>query len=165
MSLRWGVLSTARINRQVIPGLQAAGGQRGERDRQPRPGARRPTRPREFGIPGAHGSYEALLADPEIDAVYVPLPNALHLPWAERALEAGKHVLCEKPLGRRSGEVERAFALAERADRLLMEAFMYRHHPQTEMLLALLADGPDRRAARDHGELRLQPAGRAEHPA
>jgi D-xylose 1-dehydrogenase (NADP+, D-xylono-1,5-lactone-forming) len=140
VSLRWGVLSTARINRQVIPGLQTAEGSEvmaiASRDRAAATDAAQ-----EYGIPGAHGSYAALLADPEIDAVYIPLPNALHLPWAERALEAGKHVLCEKPLGRRSGEVERAFELAERTDRLLMEGFMYRHHPQTETLLGLVAEG------------------------
>src|SRR5947209_12108795 len=127
MSLHWGNLSTARINRRVIPGLLAAEGNEvaaiASRD-----GRRGADAAREFGIPRVHESYAALLADAEVDAVYIPLPNAMHLPWAERAIEAGKHVLCEKPLGRRSGEAEHAFALAQRADRLLMEAFMYRHH-------------------------------------
>ena len=140
MSLHWGILSTARINRKVIPGLLAAEGNEvvaiASRD-----GQRGAEAAREFGIPRVHGSYEALLADPEIDAVYIPLPNAMHLEWAEQAIEAGKHVLCEKPLSRRSGEAERAFALAERSGRVLMEAFMYRHHPQTEMLLALAGEG------------------------
>jgi xylose dehydrogenase (NAD/NADP) len=140
VSLHWGILSTARINRTVIPGLLAAEGNEvvaiASRD-----GRRAAQMAHEFGIPRVHDSYEALLADPEVDAVYVPLPNALHLPWAEQAIGAGKHVLCEKPLGRRSREAEQTFALAQRADRLLMEAFMYRHHPQTETLLALAEEG------------------------
>src|SRR5919199_1232181 len=88
--------------------------------------------------PRAHGSYEALLEDPDVEAVYVSLPNSLHVPWSIRALEAGKHVLCEKPLDRRPEEVERAFDAAERAGRILMEAFMYRHNPQTRRLKELL---------------------------
>jgi predicted dehydrogenase len=140
VSLHWGILSTARINHKVIPGLLAAEGNEvvaiASRD-----GGRAQELAGDFGIPRVHESYAALLADPEIDAVYIPLPNAMHLPWAEQAIEAGKHVLCEKPLGRRSVEAEHAFALAERADRLLMEAFMYRHHPQTETLLELAAQG------------------------
>jgi len=95
----------------------------------------------ERGIPRVHGSYEALLADADVDAVYVPLPNALHLPWALRALEAGKHVLCEKPLSARAADVEAAFDVAERCGRLLMEAFMWRYHPATEALARLVADG------------------------
>ena len=102
----------------------------------------------EHGIGRAHGSYEALLADPEVDAVYVPLPNSLHVEWSIRALEAGKHVLCEKPLTRRPEEAEAAFDAAERAGRVLAEAFMWRHHPQARRLRELVA----RRAI---GELRL----------
>ena len=103
---------------------------------------------REHGIPHAHGSYEALLDDDDVEAVYISLPNSLHVPWSIRALEAGKHVLCEKPLDRRPGEVERAFDAADGAGRILMEAFMYRHHPQTKRLAELVADGAI-------GELRL----------
>jgi predicted dehydrogenase len=96
---------------------------------------------RENRIARALGGYDALLADPEVEAVYISLPNSLHLEWTVRALEAGKHVLCEKPLGRRAAEVEAAFDVAERQDRLLMEAFMYRHHPQTRRLTELVASG------------------------
>ena len=95
----------------------------------------------EHGIPIAHGSYEALLADETIDVVYVSTPNALHLPWVARALTAGKHVLCEKPIGRVAADVQVAFALAARHDLVLAEAFMYRHHPQTEELRRLIEDG------------------------
>jgi xylose dehydrogenase (NAD/NADP) len=90
-------------------------------------------------IPRAYGSYEALLADPEIEAVYVSLPNSLHIEWSVLALDAGKHVICEKPLDRRLTEVERAFDTADRAGRILAEAFMYRHHPQTALLAELAA--------------------------
>jgi xylose dehydrogenase (NAD/NADP) len=93
------------------------------------------------GPPRPHGSYEALLADDDVDAIYVPLPNSLHLPWSVRALEAGKHVLCEKPLSRRAADVEEAFDVAERSGRVLMEAFMWRYHPQTETLVSLVRDG------------------------
>ena len=102
----------------------------------------------EHGIPRAHGSYEALLADPEVDAVYVPLPNALHVPWSIRALEAGRHVLCEKPLARRAADAEAAFDAAERAGRVLMEGMMWRLHPRVETLgrLAREAVGEPRTA-------------------
>src|SRR6059058_3123661 len=79
----------------------------------------------ERGIPCAYGSYEELLADPKLDAIYNPLPNGMHMEWSTRALEAGKHVLCEKPLGRRPDEVERAFGVAEREGLVLTEAFMW----------------------------------------
>ena len=96
---------------------------------------------REHGIERALDSYEALLADPEVEVVYIPLPNSMHIDWSLQALEAGKHVLCEKPLSRRTSEVDRAFDVAEREGRFLMEAFMYRHHPQTECLVQMVREG------------------------
>ncbi|MDQ3723989.1 MAG: Gfo/Idh/MocA family oxidoreductase [Actinomycetota bacterium] len=93
------------------------------------------------GIPRAHGSYEALLADAAIDAVYIPLPNSMHADWTVRALQAGKHVLCEKPMDRRPEQVERAFDVAEQHGLVLSEAFMWRHNPQTRSLRDLLDAG------------------------
>jgi xylose dehydrogenase (NAD/NADP) len=87
------------------------------------------------GIPRAYGSYEAMLADPDVEAVYICVPNSLHHPWTMRALAAGKHVLCEKPYSRKPAEVEEAWDAAERAGLLLMEAFMWRHTPQTQHLV------------------------------
>jgi predicted dehydrogenase len=138
--MRWGLLSTANINRKLLGGAQetdeAAVVAVASRDRSRAEGFAR-----EHGIERAHGSYEALLEDLEVDAVYNPLPNSLHVPWTVRALEAGKHVLCEKPLTRRPAEAEQAFAAAERAGRVLEEAFMWRHHPQALRLRALLDEG------------------------
>ena len=138
--VRWGLLSTAKIARAILGGARETAAAEvvavASRDRE-RAGAFAT----EHGIPRAHGSYEALLEDPDVEAVYVPLPNSMHLPWAVRALEAGKHVLCEKPLSRRAAEVEAAFAAAARADRLLMEGFMWRYHPQTERVVALVREG------------------------
>ncbi len=135
--IRLGLLSTARINDLLLRGARAS-----ERVRVVAVASRDPTRARAYaaarGIARAHGSYEALLADPEVDAVYVSLPNALHHEWTMRALEAGKHVLCEKPYSRYPTEVEEAFAAAERAGLVLSEAFMWRHHPQTARLVELL---------------------------
>jgi xylose dehydrogenase (NAD/NADP) len=136
--VRWGVLSTARINQKVIPGLQAAGEVVTIASRDAGQAA---AAAQEFGIPGTHASYEALLADESVEAVYIPLPNSLHVPWTVRALEAGRHVLCEKPLGRHADAVEQTFATAEQHGRILMEAFMYRHHPQIERLLQIVASG------------------------
>ena len=128
--VKWGILSTARINDLFIAGARQSAaieiGAVASRERE-----RVEAYARERGIERAHASYEALLADPEIEVLYVSLPNSFHAEWSIRALEAGKHVLCEKPLARRVEDVERAFETAERADRFLMEAFMYRHHPQT----------------------------------
>jgi len=135
-AVRWGILSTARINRKLLAGARLARGVEvvavGSRDRE-----RGEAFAAEHGIPRVHGSYDELLADPDVEAVYIPLPNALHVPWSVRAMEAGKHVLCEKPLARRAAEVEAAFDAAERTGRLLMEAFMWRFHPQTQALVRL----------------------------
>ena len=140
MGVAWGLLSTAHINRLVLAGAR-------ESDRvhvsgvASRDGKRAEEYASEHGIERAYGSYEDLLADPDIEAVYISLPNSLHVEWSIKALEAGKHVLCEKPLSRRAEEVEQAFAVAERTGRFLMEAFMYRHHPQTAKLKELVDGG------------------------
>jgi D-xylose 1-dehydrogenase (NADP+, D-xylono-1,5-lactone-forming) len=143
----WGLLSTARINDALLAGAALSDRVRvaavASRDL-----ARAEAYARERGIERAYGSYEALIADPEIEAVYIGLPNGLHVEWSIRALEAGKHVLCEKVLDKRADRVAEAFDTAERADRFLMEGFMYRHHPQTKRLAELVADGAI-------GELRL----------
>jgi D-xylose 1-dehydrogenase (NADP+, D-xylono-1,5-lactone-forming) len=138
--VRWGVLSTARINEKVLAGAGASD-QVDVLAVASRTQAGAEAYAREHGIERAHGSYEALLADPDVEAVYVSLPNSLHVEWAIRALEAGKHVLCEKPLSRRAAEAERAFDVARSSGRLLMEAFMYRHNPQTARLVELIEEG------------------------
>jgi predicted dehydrogenase len=145
--VKWGIVSTADINSKVIPGAQAS-------EKVDLVGVASRTQGRadayaaEWGIPRAYGSYESLLADPEIEAVYISLPNTLHVEWTIRALDAGKHVLCEKPLTRHPTDAEVAFDAAERNGRLLMEAFMYRHNPQTARLVELVRSGAV-------GELRL----------
>jgi D-xylose 1-dehydrogenase (NADP+, D-xylono-1,5-lactone-forming) len=140
MSTKWGIMSTAHINRLVLAGARESDRVDvvavASRDRE-----RAEAYARENQIERAHGSYESLLADPDVEAVYISLPNSLHVEWSVRALEAGKHVLCEKPLDRRPAEVERAFDAAERAGRLLTEAFMYRHSPQTARLRELVDGG------------------------
>jgi D-xylose 1-dehydrogenase (NADP+, D-xylono-1,5-lactone-forming) len=138
--VRWGLLSTARINEAIING--AAQTEAAEIVAvASREQARADEYAREHGIERAHGTYEALLEDDGVDVVYISLPNSLHVEWSIRALEAGKHVLCEKPMDRRPEEVERAFDAAERSERLLMEAFMYRHHPQTKKLKEIVESG------------------------
>jgi xylose dehydrogenase (NAD/NADP) len=137
MALRWGILSTAHITDKLLgSGTDQEFVAVGSRD-----AARAEAYAREKGIPRAHGSYEALLADPEVDAIYIPLPNSMHVEWSIRALEAGKHVLCEKPLSRHPEDVERAFDVAERERRVLAEAFMWRHHPQVARTRELLDAG------------------------
>jgi len=136
----WGIISTADINQKLIPGAQ-------ESPRvdlvavASRDQGRAEKFAKEWGIERAYGSYEALLADADIEAVYIPLPNSMHVDWSIRALEAGKHVLCEKPMSRHPEEVEAAFDAAERAGRHLSEAFMYRHNPQTKRLRQLIDEG------------------------
>ena len=138
--VRWGILSTADINRKVIPGAHAS-----DKVELLAVASRSQTRAdayaREWEIPRAYGSYEALLADPDVEAVYVSLPNTLHVEWSIAALDAGKHVLCEKPLTRHPDDVTAAFDAAERNGRFLMEAFMYRHNPQTKRLRELVDAG------------------------
>jgi xylose dehydrogenase (NAD/NADP) len=163
MALRWGILSTANINDKLLD----SGSDQEFVAVASRDGARAEAYAREKGIARAHGSYEALLADPDVEAIYNPLPNALHVEWSIRALEAGKHVLCEKPLSRRPEDVERAFEVAEGEGRVLAEAFMWRHHPQVARARQLLDDGAigDLRVIRAHfafraadpDDIRLQP--------
>ena len=145
--VKWGILSTANINRKVIPGAHAsekvelaAVASRGQ--------AKADAYASEWKIPRAYGSYDDLLADPEIEAVYISLPNTLHCEWSIKAMEAGKHVLCEKPLSRDPDEVAKTFDAAERTGMLMSEAFMWRHNPQTKKLKELVDGGAI-------GELRL----------
>jgi xylose dehydrogenase (NAD/NADP) len=145
--VRWGIISTAKINERVLPELRqssqvellaVASRSQESADRYAA----------QEGIPRAYGSYEELLADQDVEAVYIPLPNSMHVEWSLKALEAGKHVLCEKPMSRRAPEVERAFDAADRVGRILSEGFMYRHHPQTRQAKALVEAG-------EIGELRV----------
>jgi predicted dehydrogenase len=138
--VRWGVLSTANINRKVVPATQAADRcvvvAIGSRDR-----TRAEAAASEFEIARAYGSYEEVLADPEVDAIYNPLPNDLHERWTIAAAEAGKHVLCEKPLAMNAAEAERMIAACDAAGVLLMEAFMYRLHPSWVAVREIVASG------------------------
>jgi xylose dehydrogenase (NAD/NADP) len=146
-NLRWGLLSTARINRALIPPLQSS-----KRNQLTVVASRNQAKANEYArqwnIPCAYGSYEALLADPEIDVIYNSLPNSLHAEWTIRAVEAGKHVLCEKPLAISTAEVDAVAAAAQTHGKIVAEAFMYRHHPQTLKIKELVDSGTI-------GELRL----------
>jgi predicted dehydrogenase len=140
--VRWGVLSTANIGTEkVIPAMQQGKSCdivaiSSRQLNKAQAAARR------LGTPKAYGSYEELLADPEIDAVYNPLPNHLHVPWSIKALEAGKHVLCEKPIGLTAAEGRQLLDAAHKRPRLkVMEAFMYRHHPQWRRARQLVTEG------------------------
>jgi xylose dehydrogenase (NAD/NADP) len=138
--LRWGLLSTARINRALIPAIRASA--RGALVAvASRDAAHAEAYAREWDIPRAYGSYEALLAAPDVDVIYNPLPNHLHADWSIRALGAGKHVLCEKPFALSVDDVDAMFAAARRAGRVLTEAFMYRHHPRIQRARELACDG------------------------
>ncbi len=139
--LRWGILSTAKIAREkVIPGIRRADRCRvvalASRDE-----ARGIAVAAELGIPRVHDSYEGLLADPDVDAVYVPLPNHLHAEWTIAAVTAGKHVLCEKPLAMTAADAQRMVDAARAAGVLLQEAFMYRIHPSWVAVRDLVASG------------------------
>ena len=139
-AVKWGIISTADINRKLLAGAALSADVDvvavGSRDL-----GRARAFADEHAIPAAYGSYEELLADPAVEAIYNPLPNTMHCEWSIRALEAGKHVLCEKPMSSSIAEVEQAFAVAERTGLHLTEAFMYRHHPQAKRLAALVAEG------------------------
>ena len=136
----WGIISTADINRLVIPPAQespkvdlvAVASRTQERADE---------YARTWDIRRAYGSYEALLADPEVECVYISLPNTMHAEWSIASVEAGKHVLCEKPFTRHPEEVTASWDAADRAGKLLSEAFMYRHNPQTKKLRALIDEG------------------------
>jgi D-xylose 1-dehydrogenase (NADP+, D-xylono-1,5-lactone-forming) len=163
--MRLGLLSTAQINGLLVAGAHEADGVEvvaiGSRERR-----RAEAQARELGVPRAHSSYEELLADPDVDAVYVALPNSLHVEWSLRALDAGRHVLCEKPLSRHPDDVTRAFDAAERGGLVLAEGFMWRHHPQAQRLLELLEQIGELRLIRASfsflleggGDVRLQEA-------
>jgi predicted dehydrogenase len=140
-SLTWGVMGTGMIATDfVIPAMQqsahcrvlAVASRDGERARRTADG---------LGVERAYGSYEELLADPQIDAVYNPLPNHLHVPWTVRAAESGKHVLCEKPIALTAAEAETLIAVRDRTGRLVQEAFMVRTHPQWTTVRDLVAAG------------------------
>lgn len=140
--VRWGVLSTARIGvEKVIPAMQlseycdiAAIASRSLEKAQ--------VVAEQLVIPKAYSSYEELLADSDVDAVYIPLPNHLHVPWSIRALDAGKHVLCEKPIGLTAAEAQKLLDVARKQTQLkVMEAFMYRHHPQWQRVRQLVVEG------------------------
>ena len=138
--VRWGLLSTANINKALLGPLRQA--ERSElvavasRDQ-----AKAQAYAQEHGIARAYGSYEALLADPEVDAIYNPLPNLLHREWTVKAATAGKHVLCEKPLVTTLADFDAVTQAAERYGVVIFEAFMYLHHPQTQMVLETVRSG------------------------
>jgi len=140
-TVRWGILSTADIGvRKVIPGIRKAArcevvaiaSRDGEQARAVAD---------QLGIPSAHASYEALLADPGVDAVYIPLPNHMHMDWTIAALRAGKHVLCEKPLAMTADDAQRMVDVAHETGLHLMEAFMYRQHPSWVAAVDLVDSG------------------------
>ncbi len=139
--LRWGVLSTANIGRAAVnPAIQSASN--GELVAvASRDGDRARAFADDHGIPTAHASYEALLEDESVDALYIPLPNSMHLTWTIRALQAGKHVLCEKPLGLSAAECREMQIVADQHSVHLMEAFMYRFHPRIDRTVEMLRAG------------------------
>ena len=138
--LNWGIIGTARINRSLIPPLRLS-----MRNKLLGVASRDAEKARAYaaerGIPKSYGSYEALLADDDIDVVYIPLPNRLHAEWAIKAAQAGKHVLCEKPLALTVEEVDKMTLAAQDAGTILMEAFMYRFHARTLKVKSLVEEG------------------------
>jgi len=142
--VQWGVLGAANIAlKKVIPAMQ-----RGELSRVTAIASRDMNKARQaaeqLGIRKAYGTYEELLADPEVEAVYNPLPNHLHVPWSIKAAEAGKHVLCEKPIGLTAGEARTLLEVRDRTGVKIEEAFMVRSHPQWICVLELIKKGRNR---------------------
>ncbi len=140
-ALRWGILGCARISRRgLIPGIKES--QTGTLlTLASRDGTTASDWAREFNIPKAAGSYEEVLADPEIDAVYIPLPNELHKPWVFAAADAGKHILCEKPLALNAAEAREMAAHCKERGVILMEAFMWRQQPRSAAIKKLVKEG------------------------
>jgi predicted dehydrogenase len=138
--IRWGLLSTANINRRLIPAIRAS-----ERGELTAVASRSMENARAYAqqweIPLAFGSYQEMLASDQVDAVYISLPNHLHAEWSIRALQAGKHVLCEKPLATSVQDVDRMIAARHSTGKVLAEAFMYLHHPQTTITRQWLLEG------------------------
>lgn len=139
-SLRWGLLSTARINRALIPPIRKS-----KRSQLLAVASRSKESADEFAqtwqIPRTHPTYEALLEDPEIDVIYNPLPNSMHAEWSIKAVQAGKHVLCEKPLATSLEEVDAMQTASLQTGKVVTEAFMYRHHPQTLQAKEIIDSG------------------------
>ena len=149
-TLRWGLLSTARINKALIPPLQLS-----KRNKLLAVASRSQEKAdayaREKKIKRAYGSYEALLADPEIDVIYNPLPNHLHAEWTIKAVEAGKHVLCEKPMALSLDEVDAMAAAAQKHGRIVAEAFAYRSHPEMQKIKEIIDSGKLGKVKMVHG--------------
>lgn len=138
--VRWGLLSTANINRRVIPAIRQSA--RGELTAvASRSQESADSYAHHWDIPHTFASYEEMLAADVVDAVYIPLPNHLHAEWTIRALQAGKHVLCEKPFALTLADVDRMIAAAQATGLVLAEAFMYRHHPQMKLVGEFVQDG------------------------
>lgn len=166
--LQFGIMATGNIANQFCNGVRgarrctlAAVGSRSE--------ASAKAFAEKFAIPAAHGSYDALIRDDHVDAIYLSLPNSMHHEWTIKALRAGKHVLCEKPMAVTVNEVQEMFDEARRAKRSLVEAFMYVSHPQTSQMLQAVSDGAigqlrlirtsfSFRTKRVEGNIRFQPA-------
>ena len=162
--VKWGVIGVADIaTGKVIPGMQ-----RGELCEiaaiASRDMSRAKKAAKELGIAKAYGSYEELIADPDIEAIYNPLPNELHVPWTERALAAGKHVLCEKPIALNADEAERLIVARDKSGRLVTEAFMVRFHPQWRRAREIVRAGGIGEVSADPDAVRLSPARRGKHP-
>lgn len=139
--LRFGIISTGNIARQFIEGINGGATRSTVTAVASRSIDTAKAFAGQYGIGTAHGSYDDLLADPNVDAVYNALPNLYHKEWTLKALAAGKHVLCEKPMGMDATETQEMFEAAKRASRLLIEAFMYRTHPQTKAVIAKIREG------------------------
>jgi xylose dehydrogenase (NAD/NADP) len=139
-SLRWGLLGTARINRALIEPIKLS-----KNSILSAVASRSRTKAEDYantwGIPRFHASYEDLLSDPEIDVIYNSLPNSLHAEWSIKAMQLGKHVLCEKPISTSIREMDAIIATANKTGTVIAEAFMYRHHPQTILVKQMINDG------------------------